>query len=88
MQAPDRYTLRIQLTVQDYNFLYVAAYSGLGAVAREVIEAYGAQSGLHPVGTGAYMLQQYTPHSKNYSGGKSGIPRLRVGLQVVWRSGG
>ncbi|MFC6519584.1 ABC transporter substrate-binding protein [Undibacterium arcticum] len=64
LQAPDRYTLRIQLTVQDYNFLYVAAYSGLGAVAREVIEAYGAQSGLHPVGTGAYMLQQYTPHSK------------------------
>jgi ABC-type transport system substrate-binding protein len=64
LQVIDRYTLRIRLNKPDYNFLYVAAYTGLGAVAREVIEAYGNQSGQHPVGTGAYMLQQYIPHSK------------------------
>lgn len=64
LQTPDRYTLRIQLNAPDYNFLYVAAYSSLGAVAREVIEAYGQQSGQHPVGTGAYMLQEYAPRSK------------------------
>lgn len=64
LQALDRYTLRIGLNQPDYNFLYTIAYNGLGAVAREVIEAYGMQSGRHPVGTGPYMLQQYVPHSK------------------------
>lgn len=64
LQVPDRYTLRVQLNKPDYNFLFVAAYSSLAASAREVIENYGAQSGQHPVGTGAYMLQQYVPHSK------------------------
>ncbi|CAN5408103.1 ABC transporter substrate-binding protein [soil metagenome] len=64
LQIPDRYTLRVQLNAPDYNFLYVVAYSGLSAVAREAIEAYGAQSGQHPVGTGPYMLKQYVPRSK------------------------
>ena len=64
LQVLDRYTLRIRLNAPDYNFLYVIAYTGLGAVAREVIETYGEQSGMHPVGTGAYMLQQYVPRSK------------------------
>jgi len=64
LQTPDRYTLRIQLNAPDYNFLYVMAYSSFGAVAREVIEAYGLQTGQHPVGTGPYRLQQYVPRSK------------------------
>ncbi|HJW57678.1 MAG TPA: ABC transporter substrate-binding protein [Burkholderiaceae bacterium] len=64
LQTPDRYTLRIQLNAPDYNFLYVTAYSGLSAVAREAIETYGLQSAQHPVGTGPYMLQQYVPRSK------------------------
>jgi ABC-type transport system substrate-binding protein len=65
LQTPDRYTLRIELNAPDYNFLYVMAFpSGLGAVAREIIEAYGQHTGEHPVGTGAYMLQQYIPGSK------------------------
>lgn len=64
LQTPDRYTLRVQLKAPDYNFLYVVAYGSLGAVAREVIEAYGLHSGQHPVGTGPYMLQQYVPRSK------------------------
>jgi ABC-type transport system substrate-binding protein len=64
IEIPDPYTLRIRLNAPDYNFLYSIAYHGLGAVAREVIEAYGLQSGLHPVGTGPYMLSQYIPRSK------------------------
>jgi ABC-type transport system substrate-binding protein len=64
LQVPDRYTLRIQLNAPDYNFLYIVAYGGLAATAREVIEAYGLQSGQHPVGTGAYQLQQHIPNSK------------------------
>ena len=64
IEIPDPYTLRIHLNAPDYNFLYSVAYTGLGAVAREVIEAYGQQSGQHPVGTGPYMLTQYVPRSK------------------------
>ncbi|HCE10831.1 MAG TPA: heme-binding protein [Oxalobacteraceae bacterium] len=64
LRAVDRYTLRIALNKPDYNFLYVMAYNGLGAVAREVIEAYGSQSGQHPVGTGPYMLSDYVARSK------------------------
>jgi ABC-type transport system substrate-binding protein len=64
LETPDRYTLRVRLAAPDYNFLYVVAYGSLGAVAREVIEAYGAQSGQHPVGTGPYMLSKYVPRSK------------------------
>ena len=63
-EIPDPYTLRIRLNAPDYNFLYTIAYHGMGAVAREVIEAYGEQSGQHPVGTGPYMLSQYIPRSK------------------------
>ncbi|HYD78753.1 MAG TPA: ABC transporter substrate-binding protein [Paucimonas sp.] len=64
LQAVDRYTLKIQLTKPDYNFQYVVAYGGLGAVAREVVEAHDGEIRPHPVGTGPYMLQQYVPHSK------------------------
>jgi ABC-type transport system substrate-binding protein len=64
LEAPNRYTLKITLNKPDYNFLYVMAYSGFGAVAREVVEYYGAQISQHPVGTGPYMLQSYVPRSK------------------------
>ena len=64
LQTPDRYTLQVRLNAPDYNFSYVVAYGALAASAREVIEAYGAQSGQHPVGTGAYMLDKYVPRSK------------------------
>ncbi len=64
LQAPDRYTLRIRLNAADSNFPFVLAYGGLAAVAREVVEAYGIQSGQHPVGTGPYLLRQYVPRSK------------------------
>ncbi|CAN5818393.1 ABC transporter substrate-binding protein [soil metagenome] len=64
LRAIDKYTLRIELKATDYNFLYVVAYGAFGAVAREVIDTYGDQSGLHPVGTGPYMIEKYSPRHK------------------------
>lgn len=64
LKALDKYTLRIELKQTDYNFLYVVAFGGFGAAAREVIETYGEQTGLHPVGTGPYMIEKYLPRSK------------------------
>jgi ABC-type transport system substrate-binding protein len=64
MEAIDRHTLRFRLKETDYNFVYVAAHASLGAVAREVIEAYGDDTMGHPVGTGAYQLKSWTRRSK------------------------
>ena len=62
--ALDKYTLRIKLTNPDYLFPYTAAHVPFGAVAREVIEAYGDQTDAHPVGTGPYMLKEWKRASK------------------------
>lgn len=64
LETPDRYTLRIRLNKPDLTFSYVLALSLTGAVAREAIEAYGDDTGSHPVGTGPYMLGRYTRSSK------------------------
>jgi ABC-type transport system substrate-binding protein len=64
MQATDRYTLRFHLTKTDYNFLYVAAHVPFGAMAREVVEAYGDDVQAHPVGTGPYVLASWTRGAK------------------------
>jgi len=57
--ALDKYTLRFKLTKVDYLFPYTLAHVPFGAVAREVIEAYGADVQAHPVGTGPYMLKEW-----------------------------
>jgi ABC-type transport system substrate-binding protein len=64
MSAPDRYTLRFHLKTTDYNFLYVTAHVPFGAIAREVVEAYGDDVQAHPVGTGPYLLKQWTRGAK------------------------
>src|SRR5262249_26952372 len=51
LEAVDRYTLRIRLTHPDGNFAHVLAFPLMGAVAREVVEAYGDDTASHPVGT-------------------------------------
>ena len=64
LEVLDRYTLRIRLKEPDYNFLYVLAYNLTGAVAREVVEAYGEEIISHPVGTGPFMLKEWRRSSK------------------------
>jgi oligopeptide transport system substrate-binding protein len=64
LQTPDSHTLRIHLREPDLGFAYVMAHSLAGGIAREVVEAYGAEVGAHPVGTGAFMLSQYTRSSR------------------------
>ena len=48
LEVVDRYTLKIRLKVPDYRFAYVLAVPNMGAVAREVVEAYGRDIGAHP----------------------------------------
>ena len=64
LEVSDRYTLRIRLKQTDFNFSHVLAFSQVGAVAREVVEAYGDDINSHPVGTGAYRLKRYVRSSK------------------------
>ncbi|MFC0167523.1 ABC transporter substrate-binding protein [Pseudoduganella danionis] len=59
LQAPDRFTLRIRLTAPDPNFLFYLATPATAVVAREVMQAYGAQAGNHPVGTGPFVMGQW-----------------------------
>lgn len=59
LQAVDKYTLRIRLNAPDSNFLFILATTATGAVAREVVEAYGSQVGNHPIGTGPFILGQW-----------------------------
>src|SRR6476661_1041852 len=59
LEVVDRYTLRIRLNAPDLRFPYVLALQNVAAQAREVVEAYGADIGAHPVGTGPYVLGEY-----------------------------
>jgi ABC-type transport system substrate-binding protein len=57
VRALDRYTIEFRLSGPRPRFLYsLASY---GAVAREVVEAYGDKIMEHPVGTGPFVLKQW-----------------------------
>ncbi len=65
LRAIDRYTLRIRLATPNPRFLYrLGADSSTAAVAREVVEHYGANIGQHPVGTGPFLLARWLPGSQ------------------------
>ena len=60
LRALDRYTFQVKLATPSPRFLYELADASLsGAVAREVVEAYGDQIMAHPVGTGPYRLTRW-----------------------------
>ncbi|MFG6457307.1 ABC transporter substrate-binding protein [Roseateles sp. BYS96W] len=65
LKALDRYTFQIKLSVADPRFVYQFADPGfVGAVAREVVEAYGDHIMEHPVGTGAFRLVEWHRNSR------------------------
>ena len=61
IQALDRYTLRFRMDKPSPRFVTSALTLGdlIGAVAREVVEKYGADIPAHPVGTGPFVLKQW-----------------------------
>ena len=65
LRALDRYTFEIRLADPKPRFLYhFADGSFTGAVAREVVEAYGDKVGDHPVGTGPFVLKDWKRSSR------------------------
>jgi len=57
LKALDRYSFRVKLKAPNHVFVYNFADCRVAcAVAREVVEKYGADIGSHPVGTGPYRL--------------------------------
>lgn len=60
LRALDRYTLQFRLEAPNPRFVQILAAGDLwGAVAREVVEAYGDQIMAHPVGTGPFHLVEW-----------------------------
>jgi len=77
----DPYTLRIELSRPDATFLHVMAINFAFAVPREEVEKWGADFGKHPVGTGAFKMQewklgQHVIYVRNHDYYKPGLPRL------------
>jgi ABC-type transport system substrate-binding protein len=64
LAAPDAHTLVIRTTSVDYTLLERLAGLNAMAVAREAIEAAGADVVTHPVGTGPYRLREWRKGSR------------------------
>ncbi|MEJ6001419.1 ABC transporter substrate-binding protein [Paucibacter soli] len=65
LQQLGRYKFQIKLGVGDPRFIYQFADAGfLGAVAREVVEAYADKIMEHPVGTGPWRLAEWRRSSR------------------------
>jgi ABC-type transport system substrate-binding protein len=67
LRTLDRYTLRIRFRNPYYLFQHWLTYVALAAVAREVVAAHQDESHRvmdHPVGTGAYRLEDWTRGQK------------------------
>ena len=62
--ATDRHTLTIRLTRPDFTVLERLAVLPSFAVAREVVEAAGKDVVSKPVGTGPFVLKQWTRASR------------------------
>jgi len=65
LRTLDRYTFQIKLNDPKPGFIFTLTDCRVAcAVAREVVEKYGADIGSHPVGTGAYKLTSWKRASR------------------------
>jgi ABC-type transport system substrate-binding protein len=65
LRALDRYTLQFRFEQPQPRFLESLAGGDLwGALAREVVEAYGEEIPAHPVGTGPFRLSEWRRSSR------------------------
>jgi peptide/nickel transport system substrate-binding protein len=64
IEVRGKYVISFKLKDPDFNFLYVLAMPNVVPVAREVIEAYIADTHAHPVGTGPFILKEWVRRSK------------------------
>ena len=65
LRTLDRYTFQVRLREGRPRFLATLCdSSGLGAVAREVVQRYGGDIMAHPVGTGPYRLKSWRRSSR------------------------
>lgn len=64
LQVLDRHRFRIELTKPFPQLLNVLATCYASVVAREVVEKYGPEIGLHPVGTGPFSLKELSLGTK------------------------
>jgi ABC-type transport system substrate-binding protein len=77
----DPYTIKFELTRPDATFLHVMAINFSFVVPKEEVEKWGADFGKHPVGTGAFMLGEWTLGQKlvferNKDYWNAGLPKL------------
>lgn len=56
----DPYTVKFQLSRPDATFLHVMALNFAHIVPKEEVEKYGADFGKNPVGSGAFMMTEWT----------------------------
>lgn len=86
--TPDDYTVKIQLSAPDAAFLHIMALNFASVVPRESVEKWGRDFGKHPVGTGAFELQDWAlgqrlTFVKNDDYYREGIPYLdRIDFEI------
>lgn len=81
VEVVDPSTVKITLTRPDATFLHVMALNFASIVPKEAVEEYGADFGKHPVGTGAFSLEEWTigqklVFAKNEDYWRDGVPYL------------
>lgn len=60
-EAPDKYTVVIRLEKPDMAFLAALSMTFTDVVAKEWVEKWGREINRHPLGTGPFMLDHWTP---------------------------